>query len=132
MGFLPTRKDPIADLTRQLAKNPKDTRAYLELAALLAKKNDRSGAIDNYLLAAKAFNDDKHPHKASAAAKQALVIDPKSIAAHEFLADLYEVGNLKEDARAILKKLMDLYFAAGDSGAVSKARERLNKLGPGR
>jgi thioredoxin-like negative regulator of GroEL len=131
MGFL-TKKDPIADLTKQLARNPKDTRAYLELASLLAKKSDRAGAIDNYLAAAKAFSDDKMVHKASAAAKQALVVDPKSIAAHEFLADLYEAGSLKEDARTMLKKLVDLYYGAGDSGAVAKARERLNKLGPGR
>lgn len=131
MGFL-TKKDPIADLQRQISRNPKDTRAYLELAGLLAKKNDRSGAVDNYLFAAKTFAEDKHPHKASAAAKQALTVDPKSIAAHEFLADLYEATNLKEDARNILKKLVDLYFNAGEQPLVIKTRERLNKLGPGR
>jgi tetratricopeptide (TPR) repeat protein len=131
MGFL-TKKDPIADLTRHLVKHTKDTRAYLELAGLLAKKGDRSGAVDNYLLAAKTFSEEKHLHKASAAAKQALAVDPKSIAAHVFLADLYENGNLKEDARAVLKKLVDLYFNAGEQPLVIQTRERLNKLGPGR
>ncbi len=131
MGFL-TKKDPIADLNKQLARNSKDTRAYLELAGLLMKKNDRSGAVDNYLFAARTFAEDKHLHKASSAAKQALAVDARSIAAHEFLAELYETGNLKEEARAILKKLVDLYFGVGDQALVAKTRERLNKLGPGR
>ena len=131
MGFL-AKTDPIPGLQRILNKNEKDTRAHLELAGLLAKKNDRAGAVDHYLRAAKAFIEDKHLHKASAAAKQALVIDPKNVEAHEFLADLYENGNLKEDARAILKKLIDLYFNSGEQPLVIKTRERLNKLGPGR
>jgi thioredoxin-like negative regulator of GroEL len=131
MGFL-TKKDPIADLQRAVGRNEKDTRSHLELAGQLAKKGDRHGAIDHYLRAAKAFQDDKHLHKASSAAKQALVVDPKNIEAHAFLADLYEAGNLKEDARAILKKLIDLYFNAGEQPLVIATRERLNKLGPGR
>ena len=131
MGFL-NKKDPITDLQRLIGKNENDTRSHLELAALLAKKGDRTGAVDHYVRAAKAFVADKHVHKASAAAKQALVVDPKNVEAHEFLARLYEDGNLKEDARAILKKLIDLYFNAGEQPLVMSTRERLNKLGPGR
>jgi cytochrome c-type biogenesis protein CcmH/NrfG len=131
MGFL-TKKDPLVDLQRAVAKNENDTRSHLELGSLLAKKGDRSGAVDHYVRAAKAFIADKHLHKASAAAKQALVVDPKNIEAHEFLATLYEEGNLKEDARAILKKLVDIYFNAGEQPLVNTTRERLNKLGPGR
>jgi Flp pilus assembly protein TadD len=131
MGFL-TKKDPLVDLQRAVSKNENDTRSHLELGGLLAKKGDRAGAVDHYIRAAKAFVADKHLHKASAAAKQALTVDPKNIEAHEFLAKLYEDGNLKEDARTILKKLVDLYFNAGEQPLVNSTRERLNKLGPGR
>lgn len=131
MGFL-TRKDPTSDLRRQVDNNPKDTRGALDLAGQLEKKGDRAGAIDYYLRAARAFAADAIPQKASAAAKRALIVDPKSIEAHEFLADLYENVKLKEDARGILKKLIDLYFDSRDTEKVAQTRERLNKLGPGR
>ena len=104
----------------------------LELAGLLMKKNDKAGAIDQYLGAAKAFSEDKNPHKASAAAKQALQVDPKNIGAHEFLAEHYGLNNLKEDQRTVLKKLVDIYFEIGDQAAVARAREKLKALGPGR
>ena len=70
--------------------------------------------------------------KAVAVIRQVTQMAPKSIAAHEKLAEALEEMKVKEDLRQVLKTLVSLYRSEGRMDDASTAQTKIDALGPGR
>jgi len=131
MGFF-GKTDPLAKLSAQAEKNPKDPKIALDLAAMLKAKGAQATAIEHYMRAVSIYVEQGFAQKAAAVAKQIISFAPDVIEPHEFLAKHYETNNLKEELRLELKQLVRLYGDVGRGDDASRARRQMESLGPGR
>jgi hypothetical protein len=131
MGFF-GKSDPLAKLTAQVEKKPKDPKLGLELAGMLKAKGAQAAAIEQFMKVVGIYVDLGFAQKAVAVAKQVLTFAPDTLEAHEFLARHYETTNLKEELRLELRSLVRLYSEVGRSDDASQARKKMDSLGPGR
>lgn len=131
MGFF-TKADPIAKLKAEVEAKPKDTKLLLELAGLLKAKGAISDAAEYYLQAADALSALGFATKAVAIIRQVTQMAPKSIVAHEKLAEALEEMKVKEDLRTVLKALVSLYRGDGRMDDAATAQTKIEALGPGR
>ena len=131
MGFF-GKADPLAKLTADAERKPKDVKLALELAGMLKAKGAQATAIEHYMRAVNLYVEQGFATKAVAVAKQVISFAPNVIEPHEFLAKHYETNNLKEELRLTLKTLVRLYSEAGRGDDSDRARNQMNGLGPGR
>jgi thioredoxin-like negative regulator of GroEL len=131
MGFF-TKADPIQKLRGEVEARPKDTKLLMDLAGQLKAKGSVSEAAEYYMRAATALTDLGFATKAVAILRQVTQMTPKSIPAHEALAQCLEEMKVKEDLRAVLKTLVGLYKAEGKQQEAQTVQLKIDALGPGR
>lgn len=131
MGFF-TKADPIAKLKAEVEAKPKDTKLLLDLAGQLKAKGALTEAGHYYFQAADALNAQGFASKATAIIRQVTQMAPKSVAAHEKLAEALDAAKAKEDLRGVLKTLVSLYRGEGRMDDAATAQAKIDALGPGR
>jgi tetratricopeptide (TPR) repeat protein len=131
MGFF-GKTDPLAQLTAQVEKRPKDVKLVLDLANMLKAKGAQSAAVENFRKAMDLYVEQGFMPKALAIAKQVTSFAPNEIEPYEFLAEHYEKNNLKEELRLTLKTLVRLYGENARQDDADRARNKMSSLGPGR
>lgn len=135
MGFLDKllkKTDPLEELKKTVEKNPKDTKAMLDLANQLKAKGDQAGALEYTLKAADAHQAAGFAQKALAVMRQAVAMAPQSPDVLEKLAALYLSMKLKEDARGVFITLKKVYLADKRTNDYARVEKQIGELGPGR
>lgn len=101
-------KKAIAEYTKLIEEDPKDTRNYLKLGDLYFKIGDHEKAIAEYMKLAGLYEGEDLNSRAISIYKKILAINPKHLDALHRIASLYRKEGLAGDAKNYYQSILEL------------------------
>ncbi len=123
------------DRYKQLAEaNPGDLRIHVKMAELFLENGKKEEAVQEYLVAARAYQEKRLFQIAVAIYNHAISIDPDDVAAnvpiYTELANLHLRNGFVGDGVAVLEKLADSYYKKGMRFEATQVLNKIREIDP--
>ena len=121
----------LLDKYQQAAEqNPADIRTRIKIAELYAENNKKKEAIEEYLIAAKAYEEKRIFQIAVAIYNHIISIDPAEVNIYSELADLHLKNGFIGDCVAVLEKLANYYYANDMRSESTNVLQKISRIDP--
>jgi len=123
-------KETLSKYQRAVADNPNDIRVHVKIAELYLEHNRRQEAIDEYILAARAYQDKRLLQIAVAIYTHALSIAPDRVELYTELANLHLRNGFVGDGVSVLERLAEHYHSSGHDFEATQVLKKIKEIDP--
>jgi tetratricopeptide (TPR) repeat protein len=115
---------------RAVADNPNDIRVHVKIAELYLEHNRKNEAIDEYILAARAYQEKNLLQIAVAIYTHALSIANDRVEIYTELANLHLRNGFVGDGVSVLERLAEYYHSSGHDYESTQVLKKIKEIDP--
>jgi tetratricopeptide (TPR) repeat protein len=115
---------------RAVADNPNDIRVHVKIAELYLEHNKKKEAIDEYILAARAYQEKRLLQIAVAIYTHALSIANDRVELYTELANLHLRNGFVGDGVSVLERLAEYYHSSGHEYEATQVLQKIKEIDP--
>ena len=123
-------KETLSKYQRAVADNPNDIRVHVKIAELYLEHDRKKEAIDEYILAARAYQEKRLLQIAVAIYTHALSITGDRVEIYTELANLHLRNGFIGDGVSVLEKLADYYHSTGHDYEATHVLKKIKEIDP--
>ncbi len=123
-------QETLTKYKRAAADNPNDIRVRVKIAELYLEHGRKEEAIDEYMLAARAYQDKRLLQIAVAIYTHALTIANDRVELYTELANLHLRNGFVGDGVAVLERLAEYYHSAGHDFEATQVLKKIKEIDP--
>jgi len=123
-------KETLAKYQRAVADNPNDIRVHVKIAELYLEHDRKKEAIDEYILAARAYQDKSLLQIAVAIYTHALSIAHDRVELYTELANLHLRNGFVGDGVSVLEKLAEYYHSSDHEYEATQVLKKIKEIDP--
>jgi len=113
-----------------VAENPNDIRVHVKIAELYLEHDHKEEAIDEYILAARAYQDKRLLQIAVAIYTHALSIARDRVELYTELANLHLRNGFIGDGVSVLERLAEFYHSSGHDYEATQVLKKIKEIDP--
>ncbi len=117
-------------LQKAAEQNPNDLRVRIKIAELYLEHNKKDKAIEEYLTAAKAYQEKRLFQIAVAIYKHIISLDAEQVDVYSELADLHLRNGFVGDSVAVLEKLANHYYEKDMKYEATQVLRKISEIDP--
>ncbi|MCX8043913.1 MAG: tetratricopeptide repeat protein [Desulfobacterota bacterium] len=123
-------KESLERYKKALDQNPGDVRIYIKIAELYLEHNKKEQAIEQYLLAARAYQEKRLLQIAVAIYNHIITVDPDRVDVYRELAALHLKNGFIGDSVAVLEKLAHYFYAKNMEFEAVQVLNQIKEIDP--
>jgi len=123
-------KEAIDRYHKALEQNPDDVRLYIKIAEVYLEHNQKEKAIENYVAAARAYQEKRLLQIAVAIYNHIITLDPDRVDVYTELASVHLKNGFIGDAVAVLEKLAHYYHAKKKEFEAVQVLKKIKEIDP--
>jgi len=123
-------KETLSKYQRTVADNPGDIRVHVKIAELYMENDRKKEAIDEYILAARAYQEKRLLQIAVAIYTHALSIANDRVEIYTELANLHLRNGFLGDGVSVLEKLAEYYHSSGHDYEATQVLKKIKEIDP--
>jgi len=123
-------KETLSKYQRAVTDNPNDIRVHVKIAELYLEHGRKKEAIDEYILAARAYQDKRLLQIAVAIYTHALSIAHDRVELYTELANLHLRNGFVGDGVSVLERLAEYYHSAGHAFEATQVLKKIKEIDP--
>lgn len=123
-------RETLSKYQRAAADNPNDIRVHVKIAELYLEHDKKKEAIDEYILAARAYQEKRLLQIAVAIYTHALSIANDRVEIYTELANLHLRNGFVGDGVSVLEKLAEYYHSTGHDYEATQVLKKIKEIDP--
>lgn len=123
-------KETLEKYQKSLEQNPNDLRIRIKVAELYIEYNKKDKAIQEYILAARSYQEKRLFQIAVAIYNHAISVDPDQVEVYTELANLHLKNGFVGDGVAVLEKLANHYYEKNMAYEAVQVLKKIKEIDP--